>query len=93
MPVTWKRLFHFIYLAALGLSCGTQALHRVMPAVLLWCRAPQHAGSVTAAHRLGYSSACGILVLQQGIEPTSPALQGRFLTMGLPGESLQTGLR
>ena len=29
----------------------------------------------------------GILVPWPGIEPASPALQGRFLTIGLPGKS------
>lgn len=29
----------------------------------------------------------GILVLQPGIEPQSPALQGRFLTIGPPWKS------
>ena len=31
--------------------------------------------------------ACGILVPQPGIEPVSPALEGRFLTTGLTGKS------
>ena len=30
---------------------------------------------------------CRILAPQPGIEPTSPALEGRFLTLGLPGMS------
>ena len=30
--------------------------------------------------------ACGILFLRPGIEPTSPALQGRFLITGPPRE-------
>ena len=33
------------------------------------------------------STACGILVPRAGIEPTSSALQGGFLTTGPPGES------
>ena len=32
--------------------------------------------------------ACGILVPQPGIKPLSPALEGRFLTIGPPGQSL-----
>ena len=36
MPVIFKKLFYFIYLAASGLSCGTQDLHCIIPAVLLW---------------------------------------------------------
>ena len=31
--------------------------------------------------------ACGILVLRPGMEPTSPALESRFLTTGLQGKS------
>ena len=31
---------------------------------------------------------CGILVPQSGIEPMTPALQGRFLTTGPPGKSI-----
>ena len=34
-------------------------------------------------------SACGILVLQSGMEPKSPALESRFLTTVLPGRSLK----
>ena len=32
--------------------------------------------------------ACGILAPRPGIEPTPPALEGKFLTTGLPGKSL-----
>ena len=34
-------------------------------------------------------SACGILVPQSGMEPKSPALEGRFLTTVLPGRSVK----
>ena len=40
-------------------------------------------------HRLSWPVACGILVSQLGIELSSPTLQGRFLTTGPPGNSLQ----
>ena len=76
------KTFLFIYLAVLGLSCGTGDLCCVM-----LC-----AGSVVVEGRLSCSEACRTLVSRPGIEPTSPALQGRFLTTGLPGESLKTGL-
>ena len=33
---------------------------------------------------------CGVLVPWPGVEPTSPALQGRFLTTGPPGKSLSS---
>ena len=43
--------------------------------------------SVVVLHRLSCPSACEILVPQTGIEPMSPALQGRLLTTGPPGKS------
>ena len=43
-------------------------------------------GSVVAAYGLSCPAACGILVTQSGIEPTPPALEGRFLTTGPPGK-------
>ena len=55
-------------------NCGSQALERV--------------GSVVVACRLSCPVACGTLVPQPGIEPTSPALEGGFLTTGPPGKSL-----
>ena len=39
-------------------------------------------GSVSVLLRLSCSAACGILLPHPGIEPMSPALQGRFLTTG-----------
>ena len=41
--------------------------------------------SATVVHRLSCPAACRVWVPQPGIEPVSPALQGRFLTTGLPG--------
>ena len=41
-------------------------------------------GSVVAARGL---SACGVLVPHPGTEPTSSAMQGRFLTPGPSGKS------
>ena len=43
-------------------------------AVWLW-----RAGSVVAVHRLSYPLACGLP--RPGMEPISPALAGRFLTL------------
>ena len=40
------------------------------------------------AHGISCPMACGILVLWLKIEPTSPALEGTFLTTELPGKSL-----
>ena len=47
----------------------------------------QHTGSVVAVCGLSCSTAYGILVPWPGIEPSSPALQGGFLTTGPPGKS------
>ena len=44
--------------------------------------------SVVAAHTHNCPSACGILVLQSGVEPMSPGLQGKFLATGQPGKTL-----
>ena len=44
--------------------------------------------SLVAIHELPGPLACEILVLQPGIEPVSPALQGRFVTAGPPGKTL-----
>ena len=44
------------------------------------------ASGLIAAHMLRCSMACGILVPWPGIEPASPALQGRFLTTEPPGK-------
>ena len=85
----------FVDLAALGFSCGTWDLRCIMWDLSLWhtgfssCGiwAPELTGSVVAAVG-GRSTACRILVHWPRIEPTSPALQGRFLTTEPPGESL-----
>ena len=58
--------------------------------LLLWCasfsscgaRALEHVGLVAPQHVV-----CGILASRPGIEPASPALEGRFLTTGPPGKS------
>ena len=47
----------------------------------------QHVRSSAEALKL-LVVACGILVLWPGIEPDSLMLQGRFLTIGAPGRSL-----
>ena len=51
-------------------------------------QAPEHEGSVVTLDELSYPTAYGILILQPGIEPTSPALEGGFLTTRLSGKSL-----
>ena len=72
-----------MYLAVLGLSCGTGDLHCDQQDLLLQC-----VGSVVAASRFSCSKACGILVPHPGIEPMSPELEDVFITTGLPGNSL-----
>ena len=44
-------------------------------------------GSVVAVRGLSCLATCGILVPPPGIGPTSPALEGGFLTTGPPGQS------
>ena len=44
-------------------------------------------GLFIAEHRHSFPIAYGIFVPRPGIEPTSPALEGGFLTTGLPGKS------
>ena len=70
-----------LFIAARGLlfSCGT------------WV--PECVGSVVAARGLSCPAACGILVPCPGIEPPSPALEGRFLTSGPPGKSQGYGFK
>ena len=48
-------------------------------------QAPEHEGSVAVT--------CGILVTRPGIEPTSPELQGVFLTTGPPEKFLYHSFR
>ena len=55
-------------------SCGARAL--------------ECAGSVVVACELSCPVACGFLVPWPGIEPTSPALEGGFLTTGPRGKSV-----
>ena len=43
--------------------------------------------SLVVEHGLSCTVACRILVPGSGIEPMSPALQGRFLATGLPGKA------
>ena len=55
--------------------CGTRALSL------------RRESSVVVARGLSCPTACGILLPQPGIEPVSPALEGRFFTTGPPGKS------
>ena len=49
----------------------------------------EHEGPVVVTHGLRVPMACGTFVPQSGMEPMSPALEGRFLTTGAPGRSLK----
>ena len=48
----------------------------------------RHTGSLVEVSGLSCPAACGILVPRPGMEPASPALEGRFLTTEPPGKSL-----
>ena len=72
----FKKIFIYLFLPGLGLSCSTQDL-------LLW----RVGFSLVVARGLSCLTACGILVPSPGIEPKSPALEGGFLTIGAPGKS------
>ena len=66
----------FIHLTASGLGCHTQDLSF------------RRTASLVVVHGLRCSVAHGVLVPQPGTEPTSPAVQGGFLTTRPPGKSL-----
>ena len=91
--MTHSFFFMNIYLIFIWLHPVLAAAHRIFLV---------SSGPFTAAHGLSSygawasvvavlscSAACGILVSRPGMEPTSPALQGRFLTTGPPGKSLK----
>ena len=52
-----------------------------------WAQALGVCAALVAAHGLSCTMASGILVPWSGVKPTSPALAGRLLTTGPPGES------
>ena len=78
----------FVVVHGLLSSCGVQAPGHV-GSVVRGTRPPslRRASSVVVARGLSCPMACGILVPRAGIEPTSPALEGRFFTNGLPEKS------
>ena len=78
-----KPKYLFIYLAVLGLSCGTQDLHGTH----VWDLLFQCPDSLVVACVLCWSPICRILVPQPRIKPTFPALQGIFLIHGPPRKS------
>ena len=74
-------LQHQVLVAACGIftseSVGSffVAAHGLLSGLVRWPSCP---------------AACGILVPWPGIKPSSPALEGRFLTTGPPWKSLKT---
>ena len=69
-----------------GLHCILQGLHCIsqgLCCILLWCLC-----SVVVACGLSCPTRCGTLVTWPGTEPTSLALECRFLMTGPAGESL-----
>ena len=63
-------------------SCGLSSCYKW--ALQLWRTG---SGSVTVAHGLSCSAACGILVPQSGVKHTFPALQGGFVITVPPGNN------
>ena len=81
---------HWVLVAARGILAGTYGLFVALLKLL-----SSHGGSeaaappVVVAHRsIVASRHGGILVLRPGIQPTSPALEGGFLTTGPPGQHI-----
>jgi len=62
------------------------ALGSLLPRCSIFCCGHRLTDSVVAVQGLSYSTACGILVPQPGIEPLSPTLPGRLLTTGQPDQ-------
>ena len=89
-------LFFFTYLfGCIGLSCSTCNLPWIMQDFsLCWMdsshgsQALEWAGSVAVVCRVSCSTPHGVIDPQPGVEPVSPALQGRFLVAEPPGKSL-----
>ena len=70
----------FVYLAVSGLCCGTWDLSFHLEGF-----------SLVMVRGLSCHKARGTLVPRSEIEPTSPAVEGGFLTTGPPGKSLHLG--
>lgn len=64
-------------------ACGTFVVSR---GFFTWATGALQSG----CKALNYSVAHRILVPRSGIDPVSPELQGRFLTVGPPGQSLDS---
>ena len=75
---------HRVLVVACETCCSTWDLS-LQPSGFSLVEGPRF--SVVAVRGLSCPMACGILVPQPGIEPMSPALEGRVLTTGPPGKS------
>ena len=73
---------------ALASCCGTWALGSGARGLVV----SVHGLSLAGARELSCPAARRILVPQPGIQPTSPAMEGRFLATGPPGKSLASGI-
>ena len=69
--------------------CTGLSLSRLL---LLWSTGSRRAGSVVVAHGPSCSVACGIFP-DQGLEPVSPALAGRFSTTAPPGKPMMIAFK
>lgn len=74
----------FVYLAASRLGCSTFVVGPLLQASLV---AELRLLSLVGVHRLSCPKVYGIVILQPGMEPTSPALETGFSTTGPPGKS------
>jgi len=79
--ISFDKMFGFLFVWVNGFLVEARGIFRAALWLLSTCGmpSPEHTGSVVAVCRLSCSTACGILVPQPGIEPTSPTLQGGFL--------------
>ena len=73
-------IYNFIYVFIFG--CTRSLFLYTWLFLLLWL-----SGSVIVMHQLSFQAACGIFLPRPGIEPIFPALLGRLLMIGPPGES------
>ena len=88
-----KKIFIYLILALLSVSCSTWDLPCIMQDFSLRCTDSlvvawdlELADSVVTMHGLSCSAACKILVPWPRNDPESSVLQGEFLTTGPPGK-------
>ena len=86
MPLSPPPFFFFFCYAGSFLRCTGSVAGN-----LLWSMDSRASGLSSCGIGLSCPMACGILAPQPGIEPTSPTLEGGFLTTG-PQENPKTSL-